>query len=425
MRVTIISTGSVGDTQPFIALGKKLKQVGFKVLFAGPENVRKTCHAHELEFLAIDIDTQTRLRRETQKIKLESGGTLGFLLQRMRARREIALQVNRSAWLASQKSDLIVYRIGGYLLGNFIAEKLGVPCIKAGLVPYTPTRQFPSLYIPKVNNLGSFGNLLSYYTAGFGIWQFMRKMVEEFRTEILGLNAYSWKISADNPFLHIHKPGAPPLLYAFSPSLLPKPVDWSQNIHVTGHWHLETSQNWQPDVSLLKFLDQSPPPIYMGFGSMISHSTEKILKIYKEALNITGQRGILAGGWNKATENVSADNNLYYLESAPHDWLFQHVSMAIHHGGIGTTISSLKAGLPTIVVPFNYDQPFWGTRVFLSGAGPRPIPINQLTADNLARSVQSILTTHEYRTKANQIGLQIKSESGLEIAADLIRQVIS
>jgi sterol 3beta-glucosyltransferase len=425
MRITIITTGSTGDIHPFIALGKNLKKAGFDVRLAGPENVRMLSRASQLEFSAIDIDTQTRLRRETQKTKFESGNTLSFTIRRLRARREIALQVNRAAWLSSQKSDLIIYRIGGYIFGDSIAEKLGVPCIKVGLVPYTPTRQFPSIYLSPMNHLGSVGNWMSHSIAAWVIWQNMHQVVNDFRVGTLRLAPYSWKRAGRNRLLNIPAPGDPAILYAFSPILLPKPLDWPQNVVVTGQWALEQKSEWQPSKTLVDFLNQGQPPVYLGFGSMISQNPENILKIFKNALASTGQRGIFASGWSGVKENVILDENIYYLEDAPHEWLFPQVSLAIHHGGIGTTISSLKAGLPSIVVPFNYDQPFWGERVAQSGAGPKPIPFKRLHAENLACSIRAILEDPDYRINAARIGQQLRSENGIDVAVDLIKQTAS
>jgi len=94
--------------------------------------------------------------------------------------------------------------------------------------------------------------------------------------------------------------GSTSLLYGFSPAVIPKPPDWSNNQQITGYWFLDTAKGYQPDMGLLDFLENGPPPVYVGFGSIVDHQKEAITHIVVDALTETGQRGVLLGGWSEA-----------------------------------------------------------------------------------------------------------------------------
>ncbi len=104
---------------------------------------------------------------------------------------------------------------------------------------------------------------------------------------------------------------------------------------------------------------------------MINGGREEMTADILEALRITGQRGLLQTGWGQLTASALPDC-AFQIDSAPHDWLFPRMSMIVHHGGAGTTASALRAGLPSLVVPFTADQPFWGQRMAEPGVGPGP-----------------------------------------------------
>ena len=101
------------------------------------------------------------------------------------------------------------------------------------------------------------------------------------------------------------------------------------------------------------------------------------------------------------------------LGNVPHDWLFQRVSCVVHHGGAGTTAAGIKAGKPTLIVPFFGDQPFWGAMVARAKAGPDPIAYKKLTADNLAESINFCLKP-ETVEQAREYGERIREEKGTD-----------
>lgn len=202
-----------------------------------------------------------------------------------------------------------------------------------------------------------------------------------------------------------------------SPALLPKPGDWGDNIDVTGFAFLSSGSDYKPPDDLASFLKAGPPPIYVGFGSIVVDNPGSLTRIIFKAIRESGQRAIVSKGWgNIGAGEDEIPENIFMINKCPHDWLFQHVSCVIHHGGAGTTAAGLVLGRPTIIIPFFGDQPFWGSIVARAGAGPLPIPHKQLTVEKLTDAIKTALEPSTLE-KAKEIGKQMRTEQGVRNAA--------
>jgi hypothetical protein len=143
----------------------------------------------------------------------------------------------------------------------------------------------------------------------------------------------------------------------------------------------------------VKFLDAGPPPVYIGFGSIVVDDPDKFTKLIFKAVEMAGVRALVSKGWGGFGSNDDTPDNIFMLENTPHDWLFPKVSAVVHHGGAGTTAIGLKCGKPTMIVPFFGDQPFWGAMVAQKKAGAHEcIPYKKLTAERLAEGIKQCLT---------------------------------
>jgi len=259
----------------------------------------------------------------------------------------------------------------------------------------------------------------------------MRTIINHFRRHILGLSP-----------LHTHEAinllvdQRVPHTYCWSTALAAKPADWGAHIDVSGFFFLNLSSNYtNPPEDLVRFLNidnQQDKPIYIGFGSITGHDCQRILHVVIDALKQTGYRAVLSGF---ANESDSLPENIFKIGNVPHDWLFQYgrffektkifsqnkiyvshlVSAVCHHGGAGTTAAGLRAGKPTIIVPFFGDQFFWGNIIERSGAGPRPLPGKTITADELADAFR---VAHQPSTRmaAEKIQSIMEKENGCEAA---------
>ena len=202
-----------------------------------------------------------------------------------------------------------------------------------------------------------------------------------------------------------------------SPALIPKPRDWGSHIDISGFFFLSLASSYVPDPDLVAFLDAGPPPVYIGFGSIVVDDPNALSRLIFEAVRKAGVRALVSKGWGGlGTDELGVPEGVFMLGNVPHDWLFKHVSAVVHHGGAGTTAAGVALGKPTVVVPFFGDQPFWGSMIARAGAGPQPIPHKQLTADNLAAALLEALEPATQQ-RAAELGEKIGKELGAEIGA--------
>lgn len=190
---------------------------------------------------------------------------------------------------------------------------------------------------------------------------------------------------------------------------------------MTGYWFLRTPPGWSPPEPLRRFLEAGEPPVYVGFGSMPNQEPRATFDLILRALEMTGQRGVIYGGWGGLAGETAGDRALV-IEGVPHEWLFPRMKAVVHHGGAGTTAAGLRAGVPNVVVPFFGDQPFWGWRVAALGAGPAPIPRRSLTAERLAAAIERAVTDPAIHGRASEIGARLRAEDGVANTVVLIQR---
>ncbi|KAF3037671.1 hypothetical protein E8E12_007149 [Didymella heteroderae] len=169
------------------------------------------------------------------------------------------------------------------------------------------------------------------------------------------------------------------------------------------------------------FLESGPPPVYIGFGSIVLEDPQRITAAIMEAVERNGFRAIVSKGWSNLGSNGESHKDVLFIGDCPHEWLFQRVAAVIHHGGAGTTACGLKNGRPTTIVPFFGDQPFWGDMCAVAGAGPAPIPQKQLTTDTLSAAIRYCLSD-EAAVAAVAIAQKMQTETGVQNAVRSFHQ---
>ena len=161
----------------------------------------------------------------------------------------------------------------------------------------------------------------------------------------------------------------------------------------------------------MDFLSAGPPPIYVGFGSIVVADAESLTIIIVEAVKLLGVRAIIARGWSGLGSRAELGSEIFVIDGCPHEWLFQHVSCVVHHGGAGTTAAGLTAGKSTVVIPFFGDQFFWGNVVAQSGVGPPALPYRRLTVEKLCESIRTALSP-ECVHRASELATRLAAEDG-------------
>lgn len=420
MKLTILTIGSRGDIQPITALGVGLLNAGYDVTIATHEQYREFVTRFGLGFHQIDGNPQEIMEGDGGQEWLETGNNPVKMLFKMR---DLAMPLIRTMSLQSleiaQQTDVLLFTTLGFYPAINIHEKLNIPTIGIHLQPIAPTREVPAIMMPNPPDWLPLRGQFNKFTHDMLMrmnWYVFRKPMDMVRAELLDLPPM------DTPF-HKLVYERYPLIQGYSPSVVPVPSDYPDWVHVTGYWFLD-EPDWTPPQALLDFLDAGQPPVYIGFGSMTNRDPQTRTDIILNALEKTGQRGVLISGWGGMNAE-SLPDSVYLLESAPHSWLFPRMKAVVHHGGAGTTAAGLRAGVPSILIPHFADQPFWGRRVYDLGVGSKPIPRNNLTAGNLAQAIHQAVTDTTMRDKARLLGEKIRNEDGISNAISAIEGVIN
>jgi sterol 3beta-glucosyltransferase len=419
MKITIIAIGSRGDVQPLVALGLGLKSNGHEVAVATHAIFKDVVQGNGLGFFLIKADPKKTLESRDGQEALKNGSNpLRSWIDFSRMVRPSFIQTGLDCLNGCEGSDLIIYSPFSTFFALHVAEKLNVPTMAAYLAPAHPTTQIPSFLSPTQGNLGRRLNLLSWKIYELMVWFPYRAMINELRTRHLGLpplGITSFQSRRREESL---------VLYGISPSVFPKPPDWGENIKVTGYWFLENETGWDPPDELLEFLSRGEPPVYVGFGSMTLHDPQSVTAMVLKALKRSSQRGVLLNGWG-CLGGTDLPDSVIKIDSAPHGWLFPRMAAVVHHGGAGTTAAVLRAGKPSVIVPFFVDQPFWGRRVSELGAGTKPIPFKRLTVEGLASSINVAINSSDIQRRATELSEKILAEKGVANAVEQVENLLS
>lgn len=419
MKVTVNTFGTRGDIQPYIALSLGLQQAGHSVCILTHQIFEAFVRKYGLDFYPLQLDPQQVLINQALS---ELGNNTIRINRWLEENFKSALQDIFIATLNANRGANLIMNSGLSFAGWHVAEKLNVPAVATYLWPATPSRHFPAAtgkIPPKWLPFRGVVNYLSTKLFNQLFFNLLLSSVNQCREDILDL-----KPLTSRDYWSLDSPRSPTtLIYGYSPVVVPKPPDWSGNQHISGYWFLNTAKDYQPEQALLDFLANGPPPVYIGFGSMVDHEREEITQIVINALRETDQRGILLGGWSRLGSGDLPDF-IFRMDAVPHDWLFPRMAAVVHHGGAGTTAAGLRAGIPSVIVPSFGDQFYWGWRVHELGAGPKPIPRNKLTVSNLSRAIQKAIYSDDINNKASLIGQQIRAENGVENAVSMIEAFV-
>jgi UDP:flavonoid glycosyltransferase YjiC (YdhE family) len=405
MHITILALGSRGDIQPYATLGKGLKSVGHQVRFITFENFAALVAENELDFHPI--------RGNAEALVANAGADMLALIRSFGSLAEGYARDLSAPHLG--ETDLIINQLPVGLYGYDLAEKYKVPMVLASVIPLARTQAFPLMGFPKLPLPGY--NKATYYFGEQMAWQMFRTVINRWRKQTLSLPSLRLAGYFDQlGTTHI------PILNGFSQHVVQRPADWGGHIHTTGYWFPE-DDHWQPPSDLQAFIEAGSPPIFIGFGSMPIKKPQQTTDIILEALKQSGQRGILHMGWG-GLGNQELPDYVFKMDYAPYGWLFPRMAMVIHHGGSGTTAFGLRSGVPSCVVPFVFDQYYWGERIARLGVGPEPIRHTQLTVERLRAAIDLGVNNSRMRQRASELGQKIRSENGIDSASRIIEKII-
>jgi sterol 3beta-glucosyltransferase len=417
MRVTMVCVGSQGDVQPYIALGLGLQAAGHSVRLATHAEFEIFVRSYGLDFFLLEGNPRAVLESDAgQAWQRSSSNPVSYMRHLRRVAEPLIEKLTRDCLNACEPAEAVISSLLAFAPVHSVVEQLRVPVHGAYIQPNTPTRAFANYRFPRAPTWlrGAQGgyNKATHLLMEQFFWLMLRDPINEARRTVLALPP----LGINSPAAHTRKEGRLHL-YGYSKHVLPRPRDWSSWNHVTGYWFLDQPADWQPPAALVDFIESGPAPVYVGFGSMNSRDPEEVTDLVIKALARAGQRGLLLTGWG-GLHQADLPDTVFKLDSIPHDWLFPRMAAIVHHGGSGTTAASLRAGVPSVVIPFFGDQPLWGRRVHLLDASPEPIPRKQLSVELLADAISDAVGNLEMREHAMALGEKIRAEDGVAVAVE-------
>ncbi|MGY1690679.1 glycosyltransferase [Geodermatophilus sp. SYSU D01105] len=397
MRIVLLTAGSRGDVEPFLALARRARDDGHDVRLGVTRDFLDTAEDVGVDVAPLDADFT--------RVVTQQGVSAWAALRSYRSVvRPMMVAMLRSAAEAAVafRPDVVVHH-PKVLSAPVAAAHLGVPHVLVELVPtLTPTREFPAAGVTTAD-LGRF-NPLTYRVLAGASTAFagaLREIRGRFGVPVRG-------------------PLPPPSLTVvpISEVLLPRPHDWPDTTRMTGVWQ-NPPAGPQLDAELEAFLDPGDV-VYAGFGSMAAGDPLARGRAVVDAVRAAGRRVLVTTGWGglRIPEDRTGDDVLVRA-GVPHAAVLPRCSVAVHHCGAGTVHAVLRAGVVSVPVPFLADQPFWAALLHRRGLGAAPVPARRLTADRLGEA----LATLPGPGAAADAARAMAGEDGCRTAIELLRQL--
>ena len=416
MKIILLSVGTRGDMEPFLAIGNLLKEKGDQVICAFPEQYRSLAEEVNMEFTSLGTKFIELLESDDGKAALGASGSgirkMMSYIKLARHQTEVNKELVSKQYdlIESEKPDRIVYN--GKAMYPIIWELNNRG--KAILISPVPYVHYVKdhTHVAFNSNYGPFLNKLTYSLANFGL--ITTVMITK---KWLKLSGEITRKRIKNALL------SNKAIYTISPSLFPKPDYWNENIKVLGYHKLDKAVNWQPDSELNDFLQKHDRILFITFGSMTNPEPEKKTRIFIDILiqnNIPAIINTASGGLVKP-EPFDSDLILF-IPQIPYDWILPKVYGIIHHGGSGTIHLGLRYGCATMVIPHIIDQFVWNKLIYTMGAGPKGMNIHKINTKNLEPKILELVNNESYKKQAEKVARQmVKEDFRKELYASIVK----
>ena len=418
MKIGLQTWGSEGDVQPFIALSAGLVHAGHQVTLVVSDNIgRDYSHlAKQFGFRLVEVrNPKVPSAEEAQKIWrqiIEVGNPIRQAELVMKYGFDpLTDRMFESAVTLCKSVDAVVGHFFLFPL-RIAAEKSGTPIATVNVVHNClPSAQIRPPGVPA----------LTRWSYPFG-WKLVRKMVN--RIFLTRVNALRTKegLRPEHDVMSETWSSDRLNLVAVSPTICQKPPDWKPNDIVCGFLNLPKERLEEPPAGLEAFIASGVPPVYFTFGSMMLHDLEYIRSaaaVWMNAVRRLDCRAIFQLPWDDL-DAFESDTRVFKVKRSPYKMIFPKCALIAHHGGAGTTQSSLLAGRPSVVVAHMADQFFWGTELERLGVAAPTQMRKGLHAERLAKAIRIVLGHPEMATRASALGQAMSEEKGLDTAVRLI-----
>ncbi|MEU9704835.1 glycosyltransferase [Streptomyces sp. NPDC047981] len=391
-----MTAGSRGDVAPYTGLGAGLVRAGHQVTLATHAMFEPLVAGSGVRFHPLPVDPRAELRSARGRRLHDARTGAGKLVRLASMARGAADEMTAALVEVAREGEVLL--VGGALgpLGYAIAEGLSVPALGLHLQPLHPTGEFPAPVLG-TRSLGTVGNRVS----GRAVMATVELL---FADAVRSLRRRHGLVAAGRSR---GRPAAP-VLHGYSELVVPRPRDWPAGLDVAGYWWPYETGRLPQDVE--EFLAAGAPPVFVGLGSATVPDPERVSREIVTALRAAGVRGIVQRGW-AGLDAVGDD--ILTVDEVPHAPLFPRTAAVVHHAGAGTTGAVLRAGVPSVPVPVQFDAGFWASRLTALGTAPGVLPLRRLTSGALAAALRRATEDGSHRARAHALAGRLAAEDGV------------
>jgi len=410
MRIAIICIDSADNALQYLALAKGLQSAGHFVRILAPDSLTLVASktAPDLDFIGVEGDLHVSLQPPSVSGMREDAHYSAHFL-RVRFLSNALTHWTEVCLNACVDADLILGGANGMLVGEGVAEKLGIRFIQTHLHPFTPNRCWPPILFPRfVAAAPGIIRSIAHEITRQMYWQPIRHLVNTTRNATLGLAPISFRGS-----LGRLKNDADQIIYGFSPTLLPRPGNWKSNMHVTGFW-FHKERCIEPPKALLDFIEHKAKPVCIDLEAMHGSDSESMMRMVIESLRHAKMHGVIIAKTSQLPMK-ELPRDVYVTDRSAYNWLLPKAAFLVHAGSAYSLGTTLAAGKPSLALPIGGEQPFWAWLLETHGLGPHCIPRQKLTAEGMSNKC--------FKKNAQRIGMEIRNEDGIGNVVKIINSL--
>jgi sterol 3beta-glucosyltransferase len=415
MILVMVTLGTRGDVDPFVALGRALAAVGHEVRLVAQREFAEIGSGGGVDFRPIDTaSARDLLDLPVARAVLRNTYDLRAIRRAVRALVPEVAHLYRGALAAATGADAMLCHPLTFPALD-VAHQLGLPVVQVHHVLAEPTRAFPTPVAHRLGStLGPLGNRASYRVDDRLTWWLTGGMMNQLGGDLLGRPPLSARQAR---VLRRRRAGA---VVGVSPAVLPHPPDWPGDVVTCGYLHPTGDRAAGPmDDGTRRFLAAGPRPVLVTLGSTPLPDPDAFTRVVVAASEAAGLRLILQSGLAGLGREAGSER-VRVVTTIRYDELLPRVAAVVHHAGAGTLAQVLTHGRPSLALPSFADQFFWAHRVPAIGVGPRPLPLHRLTVDRLARRLVDLTTNGTYAERAAEVGAVLRREDGPRVAAEAV-----
>jgi sterol 3beta-glucosyltransferase len=453
-KISIVCNGSRGDFQPYLALGIELKEAGHDVRILTNIAYKKDNEEFNIKHVTLwESDMEKKLREDPELLEIMASGDAQKLCEYGAMHDKVHAPAACKVFMeeiTENRPDMLVAGSFGDYFGLYAEHILKIPTIEVKLQSMVCTKDRAPFGIPAMPNgdhaevlmavLG--GHLLASHSSYDDGMEAANQttlgsvLSNEFHMEAckenISGNPKKIVVVCQSPlFKKILASGSSDKLKFVGPSIMNVTTEKEEKDFFGGE---DTKKRFE------KFINEDPEnkPVYCGWGSMVCKSPEFMVEYVTKALQLSGERGIVLGGFAGLSlellkENCSdeelityAEKNILFLNKVSHEKVFPLMKCIVHHGGAGTLSAAFRSGVPNIIIPVFADQ-FDHVHVVneLGNGIGFSKQFQQTTAEELAEAIRTVVSTSEMSDSAKEVKNHVIQDDGKKVLVAMIEEQLA